>query len=184
MDRSFRITGLRVVLALFIVMMTASINPALANDTGSGTPSGTQETTETPPVETTVPDTEVPTQVAMEVPTNEPTTEPTMEPTESPATEVPTEAPADIPTETPPADSTPASTQPESRIQSLVVETSNVTLTVRSTNPGVARTLPADATWSVSLDGSPIATDTFATEDLALPQAIPVDDPVPYVRTQ
>jgi hypothetical protein len=177
-DRLSRVTGLRLVLALLIVLMTATITPAVANEDGSGTPPDKAQAGETPPDGTGDTSTEVPTQVPTDVPA-------TVAPTEVPATVEPTEAPATAEptaeaTEVAADDSTPETEEPVSRIQSLDVPTSNVTLTVRSTNRSIANTLPADATWTVSVDGTPIATDTFAASDLSLPRAIAVDDAVPY----
>lgn len=59
--------------------------------------------------------------------------------------------------------------------------TSNVTIDVSSSAPGIAGTLPVDATWTVTqADGTPVGGDTFAAEHLELPSAITVTRPVTY----
>ncbi len=60
------------------------------------------------------------------------------------------------------------------------VTDSAVSITVTSSNPSIANTLPVNATWSVSSGGVPVDSDTFAADDLALPAAIPVTNRVPF----
>ena len=69
-------------------------------------------------------------------------------------------------------------------LEANVASAANVTITVSSADQTVASTLPADATWSVSVDGTPVAGDTFAGEHLALPATISVAEPVPYGEFQ
>ncbi len=59
--------------------------------------------------------------------------------------------------------------------------TSNVTIEVTSSDLGIADTLPADATWTVTrADGTPVGSDTFAEDDRQLPATITVAKPVTY----
>jgi hypothetical protein len=163
-DRLYRVGGLRLLIALLFVLMSASIGPALASEGGSATP---------PAIEST----EIPTEEATESPVTETPTEPaTAEPTEA-ATEEATEAPAVEPTDEP---ASPESTDTSVNIMALPPETSSVVITVQSSDHTIANTLPADASWTVFLEGTEVASDTFAAEDLALPAAIQVDDPVPF----
>lgn len=57
---------------------------------------------------------------------------------------------------------------------------SSVTIELSSANVDIANAMPAGSTWSVSQGGIVLATDVFAADDLQLPAAIAVTNPVPF----
>jgi hypothetical protein len=162
------------VIALFIVLMTGGVNSVLAEDSANSSPTATEPTQVDGEDQGEPTPTEVPTELP--VPTEVPTEEP-----------VPTDVPSTDVTETP-GDSTPEATvsptgEPEAgaqQIQTLAEETSDVVITVRSSLPSVANTLPAGAAWMITAGGVTIDVGIFSSGELTLPYALQVTEPVPY----